>query len=149
VATFVTPDQFPAIRSLVQIGLGPGDIPDEVIGSPVYGGAADQFVLLMLGTYDIPMPPGGWATDPLYAAYQTVADYWCAALLAQAYPSLTSERYDDYGYTRTAPDLAARAAWLRSQAEMLLLLALGLEITALQPVAFINAPGSPRVFTGF
>jgi len=143
---FCTPDQYPAVRALVQIGLGPGDIPDAVLDMPTFSGAADQFVLFTLAEQDYPTPPD-WKADPNYSAFQIAADYWCASLVAVNYVALTSERFDDYGYTRTAPDLQARGQWLRYQAESMLLLALGgsQALLSLQPVAFVNAPGNyPR-----
>lgn len=149
-ALFCTPDQYPSVRALIGIGLGPADIPDAVLDLPVYSGAADQFVLQILTNYGITMPPGGWQDDPNYPSYQLAADYWCASLVAANYVALTSERFDDYSYTRTAPDYQQRAQWLRYQAEAMLLLTLGGTdaLLGLQPVAFINAPGNPRVDLG-
>jgi len=143
---FCTPDQYPAVRALVQIGLGPGDIPDSVLDMPPFSPAADQFVLMLLAQQDYPTPPV-WTADPNYPAFQIAADYWCASLVAVNFVALTSERFDDYSYTRTAPDYKERAQWLRYQAEAMLLLALGgtEALLGLQPVAFINAPGNyPR-----
>jgi hypothetical protein len=140
---FCTPDQYPAVRALVQIGLGPADIPDAVLDMPTFSGAADQFVLLALGQQEYPTPPD-WKTDPNYTSFQIAADYWCAGLVAVNYVALTSERFDDYGYTREAPNWQQRAQWLRYQAEAMILLALGgtTALLNIQPVAFVNAPGN-------
>jgi|SRR5215467_5229555 len=152
--TFCTPDQYPAVRALVQIGLSPAEIPDEVLDMTPFSPAADAFVLQTLAQMEYPTPPN-WTADPNFVAFQSAADYWCAALVATNQPlalTLSSERYDDYSYTRSqTTNYQDRSAWLRYQAQALLLLAIGgaEALAELQPVSFINAPGSPRVYLGF
>lgn len=150
---FCTPDQYPAVRALVQIGLGPADIPDAVLDMVPFSPAADQFVLQTLERLDYPTPPD-WTADPNFVVFQAAADHWCAASVATtgvASLTLSSERFDDYSYTRSqTTNFSDRAAWLRAQAEQLLLGTIGgIEaLLGLQPVAFINAPGSARLDMG-
>lgn len=114
--TFLTVDDFPQIRALIDTsfaGLAGDDpenpFPDTLIEMPIYLGVAENWLLGKL---------------PLAASYtganlQTVKNaiiYYTASLLAPALTSFTKENFGDYSYTRTNIDTAQLAGQLVQRA---------------------------------
>jgi hypothetical protein len=102
--TLIGNAEYPMVRAAVDTSLGPRALKDEVIALDMYAGEAERQVL---------------ARDPNALTYDPDSDngkrvrmaavYWTAALLVPALPDLTSERFTDYSYTRSARDWAQHA----------------------------------------
>ena len=114
---------YPAVRAALDVQLTSRELPDSVIGLPLYVGAAEAEILVR---------------DPLAAtrtgaAWQHIVNatvLLTAALLAPALPAITSERFSEYSYDRDV-DWLALAAALRRRAET--------------ELAFVLTPTAPTV----
>mgnify|MGYP001003842829 CR=1 FL=1 len=109
-ASLLTLTEYPAVRAAIDISLTATDLPDEVIGLPIYASAAEAAVKARDPDWDTRT---GAAKDRLVEAVIC----WTASLLAPALPALKSEAHPEgYSYSREI-DYVGRASALRQQAE--------------------------------
>lgn len=126
--------EYPAVRAAIDVSLDASNLPDDVIGLPMYAQEAERWVL---------------AVNPLAATYtvgtteykqtQVAAIYACAALCVPAVPQLTSESYGQaMRYTRKEVDALALADALWGRAKSAIQAVVGApEAEARPPVRFI------------
>jgi len=130
---------YPAVRAAIDLSLDDTTLPDDVIGLPIYAGAAEVEIGRRVANYADVITAGG-----ANAALLTNAAIWiCAALLVPAVPNLTGERTpDSQQYSRQAFDPAAKVAQLRALADQAIGEVLGEDpLTAARPVTFAVACG--------
>lgn len=128
----LTAEEYPSIRGALDISIDDYFLPDAIIELPIYGVAAELWVL---------------QRDPLAASRMNAAGVqvrlalvlYCASLIAPAVPTLLSESEGPYAYSMASVDWDARATALRVRAEQTL------SIVINNPVAI--AARIPRIFT--
>lgn len=137
---YLTPAEFPSIRAAIDVSLDASNLPDDVIGLPMYRQDAERWVVAMnplAAAYELGSEP--------YLKTQVAAIYACAALVLPSVPQLTGESYGTaFRYTRKEVDPAALQQSLWDRARGAIRAALGeeaLEVRAPARFIFTRAKG--------
>jgi hypothetical protein len=107
---FITSQDYPAIRSALDLSIDTEVIPDSVIEQATNLAAAEQ---------EIKERDPSWQTRPAVGQshLKNAAVYLVAARIAPSIPDITREkRGQNQEYQREAVDWLARAAWLKGEA---------------------------------
>ncbi len=105
----LTATEYDSIRAALDLTLDEEDVPDALIERPIYGAAAELWVMEQ---------DPDWSTRTGTAQVRLLnALIWeCAARMAPAMPSILSETRGPYAWSRASVDWSARAKALHSRA---------------------------------
>lgn len=133
----LTAADYDAVRAAIDVGLTAAQVPDAVIGMPIYHGWADAQVLAAV-------PTAATATGTAAEWATRAAILFCAARLVRAIPNTVQESFADVTYRRDVPKAEERAAALLAEAESALATLAELEgvtPTVARPIFFTLATG--------
>jgi hypothetical protein len=118
---------YPAVRAAIDVTLDANNLPDATIGLTIYKGRAEAWVAAR--------------TSDTGAHAIAAAIYYCAWLLFDAVPRLTSEQIVGGGYQRQYTDPVHAKAALLAHAEQEIIEITATTDAALMPPFFTVAPG--------
>lgn len=135
---YVSPSEYPAIRAAIDITMTDLLIPDRIIELPIFLAQSRIWLAQKIVTVTSP-------TDDQKKAFTNAVIYYCASLLIPSVPQILQEQHaNNQSYQRSSMNWDAKAADLRSKAELAVSEAIDSNIdpTSLRPPGFILASGT-------
>lgn len=123
--------RYPDVRSALSVKVTVSQLPDAVIGSDLYAGAAVRWGRGMMPTYDA-------LTDDDKATVDSAVVLYCASLIAPAMPDIVGQDWANLAVRMQPMDWRKRAVELLGRAQM--------EIAGIVEAAEATADDMPSLF---